>query len=152
MTISTNLPNEIHLYPISLPLNPVLPALHWPTCRDAQYFRAPSRPATQSPDSWILRFNSLKRLYRLITQYLTDVLRQPATSLEVPDLQAIAKEYNAPETLRLCRLALAVAVQTAKNKDIIARIQGLKEVDQSALMRAIEEVSGQDPEDPLYPF
>ncbi|KAG8879922.1 hypothetical protein FRB98_005456 [Tulasnella sp. 332] len=107
---------------------------------DTQYFRAPSRPATQSADSWILRFNSLKRLYRLLTQYLVDVLRQPTTSLEVPDLQAIAKEHNAPETLRLCRLALAVAVQTAKNKDIIARIQGLKEVYQSALMRAIEEV------------
>ncbi|KAG9025244.1 hypothetical protein FRB95_010384 [Tulasnella sp. JGI-2019a] len=107
---------------------------------DAQYFRAPSRPTIQTSDSWIMRFNSLKRLYRLITQYLTDVLRQPATSLEVPDLQAIAKEYNAPETLRLCRLALAVAVQTAKNKDIIERIQRLKEVYQSALMRAIEQV------------
>lgn len=109
---------------------------------DAQHFRPPSRPTgAQLSDSWITRFNTLKRLYRLITQYLTDVLRQPPNWLEVPDLQAVARDYNTPETLRLCRLALVIAVQSQKNKDVIERMQGLKEAYQSALMRAIEQVS-----------
>ncbi|KAG8903382.1 hypothetical protein FRB99_003374 [Tulasnella sp. 403] len=107
---------------------------------DAQYFRPPTRPSSQPSENWVLRFGSLKRLYRLITQYYADVLHQPVTALEVPDLQAVAKDYNVPETLRLCRLIIAMAVQSEKNKDVIERIQGLKEIYQSSLMRAIEKV------------
>lgn len=91
-------------------------------------------------ENWVLRFSSLKRLYRLITQYYADVLHQPASALEVPDLQAVAKEYNVPETLRLCRLAIGIAVQSEKRKEVIEGIQGLKESYQSSLMRAIEKV------------
>ncbi|KAG9018196.1 hypothetical protein FRB90_011894 [Tulasnella sp. 427] len=106
---------------------------------DPQTFRPPSRP-TQATENWVLRFSSLKRLYRLITQYYTEVLHQPASALEVPDLQAVAKEYNVPETLRLCRLTIGIAVQSEKKKEIIVGIQGLEETYQSSLMRAIEKV------------
>ncbi|KAG8973828.1 hypothetical protein FRC05_008248 [Tulasnella sp. 425] len=83
---------------------------------------------------------SLKRLYRLITQYYADVLHQPASALEVPDLQAVAKDYNVPETLRLCRLTIGIAVQSEKKKEVVESIQGLNESHQSSLMRAIEKV------------
>lgn len=91
-------------------------------------------------ENWVLRFSSLKRLYRLITQYYADVLHQPASVLEVPDLQAVAKDYNVPETLRLCRLTIGIAVQSEKKKEVIESIQGLNESHQSSLMRAIEKV------------
>ena len=94
----------------------------------------------EPPDNWVLRFSALKRVYRLITQYFSDVLGQFTDTLEVPDLQAVSKEYNVSSTLMMCRLTLAIAVQCDKNKEFIERIQGLSEGDQHCLMKAIEQV------------
>ncbi|KAI0371779.1 HOOK-domain-containing protein [Pilatotrama ljubarskyi] len=107
---------------------------------DADYFRQPSRPSAQPSDNWVLRFSSLKKLYRLMTQYFSEVLHQPAGALDVPDLQAIAKDYNVNATLVMCRLAIAIAVQCENNQDIIERIQKLTESEQHSLMRVIEQV------------
>ncbi|KAH7906479.1 HOOK-domain-containing protein [Hygrophoropsis aurantiaca] len=106
---------------------------------DADYFRQTSRTAILS-DNWVLRFSALKRLYRLLTQYFADVLQKPTSGLEVPDLQAIAKDYNVSATLIMCRITIAIAVQCEKNKEIIERIQRLNETDQHHLMKAIEQV------------
>lgn len=76
-----------------------------------------------------------------MTQYFSDVLRQPTSALDVPDLQAIAKDHNVASTLLMCRLAIAIAVQCEKNKGFIEKIQGLSETDQHYLMKAIEQVS-----------
>jgi protein HOOK3 len=75
-----------------------------------------------------------------MTQYFSDVLRQPTDALEVPDLQAMAKGHNVPSTLMMCRLTLAIAVQCDRNKEFIEKIQGLSETNQHHLMRAIEQV------------
>lgn len=107
---------------------------------DTDYFRQPSRPSAQPSDNWVLRFNAMKRLYRLMTQYFSDVLNKPTSSLDVPDLQAIAKDHDVASTLMMCRLTIAIAVQCEKNKDFIEKIQGLSETDQHYLMRAIEQV------------
>jgi protein HOOK3 len=76
-----------------------------------------------------------------MTQYFTDVLQKPTSTLDVPDLQAIAKDYNVPATLIMCRLTIAIGVQCERNKQFIDKIQGLSEVDQHYLMKAIEQVS-----------
>ncbi|KIJ99580.1 hypothetical protein K443DRAFT_679841 [Laccaria amethystina LaAM-08-1] len=107
---------------------------------DGAYFRQSARPSAQPSDNWVLRFSSLKRLYRLMTQYFADVLQKPTSSLDVPDLQAIAKDHNLPAVLTLCRLTLVIGVQCEKNKEFIDKIQGLSEADQHHLMRAIEQV------------
>ncbi|EIM82519.1 HOOK-domain-containing protein [Stereum hirsutum FP-91666 SS1] len=107
---------------------------------DADYFRQPTRPSAQPSDNWVLRFNSMKRLYRLMTQYFSDVLNKPTSSLDVPDLQAIAKDHDVASTLTMCRLTIAIAVQCEKNKEFIEKIQGLSETDQHYLMKAIEQV------------
>ncbi|KAI0670658.1 hypothetical protein C8Q78DRAFT_138493 [Trametes maxima] len=107
---------------------------------DADYFRQPARPPAQPSDNWVLRFSSLKKLYRLMTQYFSEVLHQPTSSLDVPDLQAVAKDYNVNATLIMCRLTIAIAVQCENNKDIIERIQKLTESEQHSLMRVIEQV------------
>ncbi|KAI0316800.1 HOOK-domain-containing protein [Amylostereum chailletii] len=107
---------------------------------DAEYFRQPSRPSPEPSDNWVLRFSALKRVYRLMTQYFTDILHQPTSALEVPDLQAIAKDHDVASTLLMCRLTVAIAVQCERNSDFIGKIQGLGQGDQHYLMRAIEQV------------
>lgn len=79
-----------------------------------------------------------------MTQYFTDVLQKPTSGLDVPDLQSIAKDHNVAATLIMCRLTIAIGVQCEKNKQFIDKIQGLSEVDQHHLMKAIEQVSRQD--------
>jgi protein HOOK3 len=108
---------------------------------DADYFRQQARPSAQPSDNWVLRFSALKRLYRLMTQYFTDVLQKPTSTLDVPDLQAIAKDYSVSATLIMCRLTIAIGVQCEQNKQFIDKIQGLSEADQHHLMKAIEQVS-----------
>ncbi|KAF8803622.1 HOOK-domain-containing protein [Phlegmacium glaucopus] len=107
---------------------------------DQSYFRQPARSSTQPSENWVLRFSSLKRLYRLMTQYFADVLQKPTSSLDVPDLQAIAKDHSLSATLTMCRLTIVIGVQCEKNKEFIDKIQVLSETDQHYLMKAIEQV------------
>ncbi|KAJ7929345.1 HOOK protein-domain-containing protein [Mycena leptocephala] len=107
---------------------------------DADYFRQSTRPSAQPSDNWVLRFSALKRLYRLMTQYFADVLQKPTSGLDVPDLQAVAKDHTVQATLTMCRLTIAIGVQCEKNKQFIDKIQGLSETDQHYLMKAIEQV------------
>ena len=76
-----------------------------------------------------------------MTQYLSEVLHKPTSALDVPDLQAIAKDHNITAILIMCRFTIAIAVQCEKNKEIIEKIQSLTESEQHSLMRAIEQVS-----------
>lgn len=108
---------------------------------DASYFRYPSRSAAPPTENWVLRFSGLKRLYRLMSQYVADVLQKPTTSLDVPDLQAIAKDFDLQATLAMCRLLIVIGVQCERNKEFIDKIRWLEEGDQHLIMKAIEQVS-----------
>ncbi|KAE9407030.1 HOOK-domain-containing protein [Gymnopus androsaceus JB14] len=107
---------------------------------DSEYFRQSTRPSAQSSDNWVLRFGALKRLYRLMTQYFSDVLQKPTSGLDVPNLQAMAKDGDDTATLVMCRMTIAIGVQCEKNKEFIDKIQGLSQVDQHHLMKVIEQV------------
>jgi protein HOOK3 len=74
-----------------------------------------------------------------MTQYFADVLQKPTSGLDVPDLQAVAKDHTVQATLTMCRLTIAIGVQCEKNKQFIDKIQGLSETDQHYLMKAIEQ-------------
>jgi len=76
-----------------------------------------------------------------MTQYFSDALHKPTAGLDVPNLQAMAKDHNLIATLGMCRLTIAIGVQCENNKEFIGKIQGLSETDQHYLMKAIEEVS-----------
>ena len=80
-----------------------------------------------------------------MTQYFSDILHQPTSALDVPDLQMMAKDNNINATLIMCRLTIAIAVQCEMNKEIIAKIQSLTEAEQHSLMRAIEQVRTASP-------
>lgn len=73
-------------------------------------------------------------------QYFTDALHQHAAGLDVPDLQAMAKDSDVHAILSMCRLAIVIAVQSTKNREIIDKIQQLNQEDQHFLMKAIEHV------------
>ena len=75
-----------------------------------------------------------------MTQYFSDVLHQPTSALEVPDLQAMAKDNDVRAMLIMCRLTIAIAVQCEMNKEVIEKIQSLTETEQHSLMKAIEQV------------
>lgn len=75
-----------------------------------------------------------------MTQYFTDVLQKPTSGLDVPDLQAMAKDHSITPALGMCRLTIAIGVQCEKNKEFIEKIQGLSQSDQHHLMKAIEQV------------
>ncbi|KAL1730126.1 HOOK protein-domain-containing protein [Schizophyllum commune] len=106
---------------------------------DETYFQKRTSQ-TGAQDNWVLRFTALKSLYKLMTQYFTDVLHKPTKNLEAPNLQGVAKDYSTTDTLILCRMAIAIGVQCERNKEFIAKIQALNESDQHNLMRAIESV------------
>ncbi|KIY43716.1 HOOK-domain-containing protein [Fistulina hepatica ATCC 64428] len=108
------------------------------SCVDEAYFRRSSRATQQNSDNWVLRFTTFKSLYKLMTQYLAEVVRQPTSYLDVPDLQAIAKDYSLNDLLIMCRLALAIGVHCDNNKEFIDKIQQLGEADQHHLMKSIE--------------
>ncbi|KIY68000.1 HOOK-domain-containing protein [Cylindrobasidium torrendii FP15055 ss-10] len=105
---------------------------------DEEYFRH-SKPTLEPSDNWVLRFGSLKRLYRLMTQYFSDILQKATNSLEVPNLSAMAKDSDIQAILIMCRLTIAIGVQCERNHEFVGKIQGLSERDQHNLMRAIEQ-------------
>jgi protein HOOK3 len=107
------------------------------TFSDSEYFHPPS---DTPPDNWVLRFTGLKRLYRLMTQYLSDALGQPAGAFDVPALQEMAKEGDLSATLLMCRLAVTIAIRCENNAEVIQKIQDLPTADQGALMEAMQKV------------
>ncbi|KAI8325236.1 hypothetical protein GQ54DRAFT_270000 [Martensiomyces pterosporus] len=108
---------------------------------DRQWFK--SIRSMDIGDNWILNYNNLKKLYRLVTQYYEEVLGYPATHLEEPNLSAIAKNDDTGELLKLCHLILTLAVQCEKNQVYIGKIMSLGEDDQRSLMVSIESVLAQ---------
>ncbi|KAJ3103928.1 hypothetical protein HDU97_009740 [Phlyctochytrium planicorne] len=93
-------------------------------------------------DNWVLKFNNLKKLYKLLTSFYEEVLGQNTSFLDVPNLTAIAKDASKPELFKLSQLIIALAVQCENNQKYILKIQSLDETSQHALMLAIEQIMG----------
>ncbi|KAJ3415997.1 Protein Hook 1 [Chytridiales sp. JEL 0842] len=93
-------------------------------------------------DNWVLKFNNLKKLYKLLTGYYEEVLGQSTIALEVPNLTSIARDGDQVEILKLGQLIVALAVQCEQNQTYILKIQSLDQLSQHSLMLAIEQVMG----------
>ncbi|RUS13083.1 hook-related protein family, partial [Endogone sp. FLAS-F59071] len=91
-------------------------------------------------DNWVLKFNNLKKLYKLVTRFYEEILGQSTDNLLAPNLNAIAKESDVVETLKLCQMVIALAVQCENNQIYIEKIQTLSPALQHALMLSIEQV------------
>lgn len=88
----------------------------------------------------MLRFNNLKKLHKLIVRYYEEILGQDIESIPSVNLNAIAKDADTKDLLRLCQLVVALAVQSDNNNMYIEMIQSLTQKSQHALMVSIEEV------------
>ncbi|KAG5457517.1 MAG: hypothetical protein BJ554DRAFT_2443 [Olpidium bornovanus] len=97
----------------------------------------------EGSDNWVPRFNNLKKLSKLITRYYEEGLGKSLDGVEAPNLTAVAKGENDKETLKLCQLVLALAVQCPSNQDQIAKIQSLRKESQHGIMNLIERVMQQ---------
>lgn len=116
---------------------------------DPDYFSSlvSENGGTSAPNAlsgnWILRFNYLKKLYRLIFRYLEEILRASTANLLTPNLRLVAKHDprdSDDEVCKLIGLVLALTVQSPKKQEHIARIQKLDEWVQRELMYSIEQV------------
>ncbi|GAA5856523.1 hypothetical protein JCM8547_008784 [Rhodosporidiobolus lusitaniae] len=112
---------------------------------DKTYFSALLTSASNPKalaENWVLRFNNLKRLYKLLIRYFEDVLHSSTAALHTPNLQQVAKgeEGSDDEVCKLAGLVLALVVQSEHKQQHVARIQGLDEWVQRELMFAIEQV------------
>jgi len=117
--------------------------------RDVDYFRSVSSSGNVAnlSTNWVLRFNQLKRLYKLIIRYFEDQLKTSTASLPAPNLQLIAKADAGAEAelAILAGLVLALAVRSSQAEVHVDKIRGFDEWAQKELMMAIEQVSGAGP-------
>ncbi|KAG2182391.1 hypothetical protein INT43_007321 [Umbelopsis isabellina] len=93
-------------------------------------------------DNWVLKFNNLKKLYKLVTRYYEEVLGQQDFTSKIPqiNLTAIAKDADVDEILKLCQLVIVIAVLNDNNSIYIEKMQSLSQSSQHALMVCIEQV------------
>ncbi|BGP45203.1 hypothetical protein JCM10450v2_001020 [Rhodotorula kratochvilovae] len=113
---------------------------------DADHFRLLAASASNAKalsENWVLRFNNLKRLYKLVVRYFEDVLHSSTAALLTPNLQLVAKNATVDADDEVCKLAglvLALSVQSPHKEQHITRIQSLDEWVQRELMYSIEQV------------
>ncbi|KAI9262267.1 hypothetical protein BDA99DRAFT_71902 [Phascolomyces articulosus] len=91
-------------------------------------------------DNWVLKINNLKKLHKLVSRYYEEVLDRDSDNLPSINLNAIAKDADMKETIKLCQLVICIAVMCNKNQIYIAKIQHLSQTAQHALMLSIEDV------------
>ncbi|GAA5846488.1 hypothetical protein JCM9279_006711 [Rhodotorula babjevae] len=113
---------------------------------DPDHFRLVATSAANAKalsENWVLRFNNLKREYKLVVRYFEDVLHSSTAALLTPNLQLVAKNDaldSDDEVCKLVGLVLALSVQSDLKEQHIARIQSLDEWVQRELMYSIEQV------------
>ncbi|TNY24172.1 hook-related protein family [Rhodotorula diobovata] len=136
---------------------------------DPEHFRLVASSASNAKalsENWVLRFNNLKREYKLVVRYFEDVLHSSTAALLTPNLQLVAKNDPADSDDEVCKLVglvLALSVQSGLKEQHITRIQSLDEWVQRELMYSIEqvmskvrpadireEVEGDDEDDEFY--
>ncbi|KAI7877130.1 hypothetical protein K492DRAFT_17258 [Lichtheimia hyalospora FSU 10163] len=91
-------------------------------------------------ENWVLKINNLKKLHKLVSRYYEEVLGRSSAMLPSINLNAIAKDADVGETIKLCQLIICIAVVCNKNQVYISKIQSLPEQYQGALMLSIEQV------------
>ncbi|WVQ81913.1 hypothetical protein IAT38_004040 [Cryptococcus sp. DSM 104549] len=121
---------------------------------DATHFKnvpsrglGPAAPGSSSSENWVLRMNTLKRLYRLLLSFPLPAPHPSSLSLSTlpePPFPTIAKSPESSEgtagLLQVCRLCLAVGVWAQGNEKVIGKIQTMREEHMAQLMKSIEEV------------
>nr|XP_019044643.1 hypothetical protein I302_06556 [Kwoniella bestiolae CBS 10118]OCF23573.1 hypothetical protein I302_06556 [Kwoniella bestiolae CBS 10118] len=116
--------------------------------------RTPTPTASSSTENWVLRMNTLKRLYRLLLSFPLPpphAANLSLSNLPEPPFSTIAKAPSTSEgskgLAQICRMCLAVGVWAPGNEKVIEKIQGLRESHMAELMKSIEEVMATLPQE-----
>ncbi|KAI8926498.1 HOOK protein-domain-containing protein [Entophlyctis helioformis] len=106
---------------------------------DPQWFKLPK--ITDMGDNWVYKFNTIKRLYKLMESYFEEFLGQDTSDLgfDGPSLQ-LAAQGDPEHILRLAHFVVALSVQSEDNQRFVTKIQNLSQFDQHELMVAIESI------------
>jgi len=108
---------------------------------DSKWFKLLSR---SNDDNWVMKINKLKRLHLLLTRYYEENLKyKNIKNLETPNFNAIVKENNLVETMKLYSLIVTLAVTYKDKAEQITKIQSLSPKSQQGLMLTIEGVMNQ---------
>ena len=91
-------------------------------------------------DKRMLKFSKLKKLHLLLIRYYEEILGLSTQNIGVPNLNAIAKDGDLDETMKLCSLIVTLAVTYSNKAEYIEKIQSLTPVSQQGLMLSIEGV------------
>ncbi|GBB98443.1 hypothetical protein RclHR1_03230001 [Rhizophagus clarus] len=105
---------------------------------DPKWFKQHSQ---SNDDNWVMKVSKLRRLHSLLTRYYEENLGLPAIkNLELPNFNAIAKENNLVETMKIYSLIVTLAVTYKDKAEQITKIQNLNPKSQQGLMLTIEGV------------
>jgi protein HOOK3 len=105
---------------------------------DSKWFKQLSH--VEDKDKRMLKFSKLKKLHLLLTRYYEDILGLSTKNIDTPNLNAIAKDDDLDETMKLCSLIVTLAVTYNNKAEYIEKIQSLNPVSQQGLMLSIEGV------------
>jgi protein HOOK3 len=105
---------------------------------DSQWFK--KKKAFDSVN-WVIQFNNLKRMYKLITSYFQQVVGKTIVGLTEPDCTLLARDHNEQEILKFAAIIITLSVQCERNQYFVEKIQQLDQACQTELMITIESVS-----------
>eukprot|EP00359_Climacostomum_virens_P000525 CAMPEP_0204900060 /NCGR_PEP_ID=MMETSP1397-20131031/2234_1 /ASSEMBLY_ACC=CAM_ASM_000891 /TAXON_ID=49980 /ORGANISM="Climacostomum Climacostomum virens, Strain Stock W-24" /LENGTH=742 /DNA_ID=CAMNT_0052068129 /DNA_START=198 /DNA_END=2426 /DNA_ORIENTATION=- len=104
---------------------------------DLRYF-PPGELVDDCFDNWPAKLGNLHKLQKRLEAYSAEVLN--LSSLETLDLQAIAKEEDLTQVLKLLENLMHVIINCPKKELYISRIMSLREVFQAKLMAFIQKI------------
>jgi protein HOOK3 len=107
---------------------------------DPKWFKQLSRSEGSEDNNWVIKFNKLKKLHLLLTRYYEELGLSTIKNIEIPNFNAIAKDNDLVETMKLCSLIVTLAVTYADKAEQITKIQSLSPKSQQGLMLTIEGV------------
>lgn len=102
-------------------------------------------------NNWVLKFNYLKKLVKLISSYFDEIIGKHYESLQRINLMAISKDSDPSEICKLALMVLVMAVQSPRNKVFIDKIQTMSQNDQHLLMMCIEDTISNDGDESSSP-
>lgn len=109
-------------------------------CSDEKHFQA-LKSIDLRADNWVLRFNGLKKVWKLMGAYFGDRgLSLTALGSETPNLTAIAKGQKSMDLERLIKPVVVLCIQSEQNELYVSRIQRLDHAAQHSMMLAINQV------------
>jgi protein HOOK3 len=101
---------------------------------DSKWFTVPSFVSS----NWMMKFNNLLKIFKLVVAYFEQVLGQSVAGLEKIDFTAITKEDDESEILKYAILIITIAVQCKDKQFYLEKLGSLSPDFQSEIMMLLD--------------